>query len=36
MVENMQKSSQGKGTKKTKIGGEALKNKLLTGEIPTE
>jgi hypothetical protein len=36
MVENMQSSSDGKGTKKTKIGGEALKNKMLRGELPLE
>lgn len=35
MVENMKNVSQGKGKKTTTISGEALKNKLRGGEIPT-
>jgi hypothetical protein len=36
MMENVKKTKQGKGTKTTTIGGEALKNKLKSGEIPTQ
>lgn len=34
-VEKMKSDSNGKGTKKTRISGENLKNRLKNGNIPT-